>query len=274
MMKQRLITVFAICAALLQGLALAETIPPKGAVDPRVRVVAYNADDVVKLQGFVGYQIHLQWASGEEFVSLGSGDTGGFDIGTEKNHFFIKPKQERVGTNLTVLTNRRAYQFDYSVAKAPPNAAALKNMVYSVRFIYPQDEARLAAAELERQRTESYFVQTQGDRARNSDYWFCGSTSLKPLVAYDDGVSTRIKFAARGEFPAIFVKNEDESESLLNFNVDRDEVVIHRVARRFVLRRGQLVGCVVNKSFDGGSERQNNNTVVPGVHRQTRGVNP
>ena len=101
-------------------------IPPRGTVDPRVRVVAYNPDDVVKLHGYVGYQIHMQWAEGEEFVNLGAGDTGGFDVGAETNHFFIKPKQESVGTNLTVLTNRRAYHFDYTVSKAPPNAAAAR----------------------------------------------------------------------------------------------------------------------------------------------------
>lgn len=256
------------------GAVHAETIPPKGAVDSRVRVVAYNPDDVVRLQGYVGYQIHLQFAEGEEFVSLGSGDVGGFDIGTERNHFFIKPKQERVSTNLTVLTNRRAYQLDYSVAKAPSNPGAVKEMVYSLRFIYPQDEARRAAAELERQRADAQLNQAVVSRPRNDDYWFCGSPSLKPLVAFDDGVQTRLKFPSRAEFPAIFVKNDDGSESLLNFNVDSDEVVIHRVSRKFVLRRGQLVGCIVNQSFEGGGERLNTNTVVPGVQRQTKGVNP
>lgn len=258
----------------MAGTVHSETIPPKGIVDARVRVVAYNPDDVVRLQGYVGYQIHLQFADGEEFVSLGSGDVAGFDIGTERNHFFIKPKQERVSTNLTVLTNRRAYQLDYSVAKVPSKAGAVKDMVYSLRYIYPQDEARRAAAEMERQKAEAQFNQAVVNRPRNDDYWFCGSSSLKPLVAYDDGVQTRLKFPSRAEFPAIFVKNDDGSESLLNFNVDSDEVVIHRVSRKFVLRRGELVGCVVNQSFEGGGERLNTNTVVPGVQRQTKGVNP
>jgi type IV secretion system protein VirB9 len=95
------------------------------------------------------------------------------------------------------------------------------------------------------------------------------------LVAYDDGVQTRLKFPARAEFPAIFVKNDDNTESLLNFNIEGNEdVVIHRVARRFVLRRGNLVGCVVNKSFEGSGEHVNTNTVVPGIRRETKGVAP
>lgn len=277
-MPRRLIAPMVAAVALLTAgdAVFAEMVPPRGVIDPRVRVVPYNPDEVVKLQGFVGYQIHMEWAPGEQFVSLGAGDRGGIHIGTDKNHFFIKPKVESVATNLTVLTNRRAYHFDYSATRAPAGASALKNMIYSIRFVYPQDEARLAAAELERQRTEGRFAQAQLDRPQNKNYWFCGSSSLKPLVAYDDGVQTRLKFPARADYPAIFVKNDDGSESLLNFNIDsdRDEVVIHRVARNFVLRRGQLVGCIVNKSFEGGGERLTNNTVVPGVQRQTRGVNP
>src|SRR4051812_41909574 len=114
----------------------AATVPPMGRVDARIRVVAYNPDDVVTLQGYVGYQIHLQWAEGEEFVNLGSGDNGPFDVGAERNHFFIKPKEAHASTNLTVLTNRRAYHFDYVVSANAPTGAAARRMVYSIRFTY------------------------------------------------------------------------------------------------------------------------------------------
>jgi type IV secretion system protein VirB9 len=268
----RIALAIATVAAAMRG-AGAETIPARGTVDPRVRVVAYNPDDVIRLHGYVGYQIHMQWADGEEFVNLGAGDVGGLDVGAEKNHFFLKPKQEKVGTNLTILTNLRTYHFDYTVSKPPANTLAARDMVYSIRFVYPQDDARRAAAQHALQQTEARMSQAAAG-ARNVDYWYCGAPSLKPISAYDNGVHTRLKFPARGEFPAIFVKNDDNSESLLNFNVEQDEVVIHRVVRRFVLRRGQLVGCVVNQAFEGAGERQRSNTAVPGVHRETRGVNP
>lgn len=271
----------AITVALLVGLvsgmrsAQAELIPPRGAVDARVRVVAYNPEDVVKLHGYVGYQIHIQWAEGEEFENLGSGDNAGINVGVWGNHFFLKPKEVQTRTNITVLTNRRVYHFDYTVTNPPPSRVAMKKMVYSLRFVYPQDEARKAAAELQRLRTEARF-RAQGIGRKNTDYWFCGNKVLQPTSAYDNGVQTRLRFRARSEFPAIFVKNDDNSESLLNFNIDddQDEVVIHRVARRLVLRRGQLVGCVVNRSFEGAAERLKSKTTVPGVDRMTKGVEP
>ena len=70
----------------------------------------------------------------------------------------------------------------------------------------------------------------------------------------------------------MYVKNDDESESLVNFTVDNDEVVIHRVARSFVLRRGKLVACIQNRSFDGGGQRLETQTLVPGGERVTKGV--
>jgi type IV secretion system protein VirB9 len=66
----------------------------------------------------------------------------------------------------------------------------------------------------------------------------------------------------------LFVLNEDGSESLLNFTVEDGEIVVHRVARRFVVRRGRLVGCVVNKAFDGGGERLESGTLAPDVMRE------
>lgn len=271
---------FPLLIGLAVGMALAApsahtaTVPPVGKTDARVRVVAYNPDDVVALHGYVGYQIHLQFAEGEEFVNLGSGDNGAFDVGAERNHFFIKPKEARASTNLTVLTNRRAYHFDYVVSTPAPAGVAPRRMVYSLRFIYPQDEARAAAADQERRLTETRLNEWAASRPRNTNYWFCGSESLKPVSAYDDGVQTRLRFHPRSDFPAMFVQNDDGSESLLNFNVEEDEVVVHRVAHRLVLRRGQLVGCIVNQAFSVGGSRMPPRTSELGVQRITTGDEP
>ena len=109
---------------------------------------------------------------------------------------------------------------------------------------------------------------------RNIDYWYCGEPSLQPTAASDDGVHTRLTFAAKAEQPAIFVLNEDGSESLLNFSMDEGDVIVHRVARRLILRRGQLAGCVVNKGFAGSGERLKSHTVSEEVERLTPGARP
>jgi len=251
----------------------AELTPARGLVDPRVRVVAYDPEQVIKLHGFVGYQIHFQFAEGETFVNLAAGDNKALDVGYEANHLVLKPLAEKVATNITVLTNRRVYQFDYSASAEHPDLER-QDVIYSLRFIYPEEEARKAAEQLEQQRTNLKLASADEDphRLRNTNYWGCGAAAIRPETAYDDGVQTRLRFAAHAEFPTMYVRNDDDSESLLNFTVDNDEVVIHRVARSFVLRRGQLVACIQNRSFDGGGQRLQTQTLVPGVERVTKGV--
>jgi type IV secretion system protein VirB9 len=274
-MKRRTEAILTACAlwALASNRVYAELTPARGLVDPRVRVVAYDPEQVIKLHGFVGYQIHFQFAEGETFVNLAAGDNKALDVGYEANHLVLKPLAEKVATNITVITNRRVYQFDYSASTDRPDPNR-EDVIYSLRFIYPQDEARKAAEVLEQQRMELKLASADQDphRSRNTNYWGCGAAAIRPEIAYDDGVQTRLKFPAHAEFPSLYVKNDDESESLVNFTVDHDEVVIHRVARSFVLRRGKLVACIQNRSFDGGGQRLESQTLVPGVERITKGV--
>ena len=87
--------------------------------------------------------------------------------------------------------------------------------------------------------------------------------------------STRLTFAANADLPAVFVsKCQDDSESLLNFSIDAGDVVIHRVAPRFILRRGKLTGCVVNRGYAGGGKRLESGTVDPNVERKIQGGVP
>jgi type IV secretion system protein VirB9 len=274
-MKYSIWTTFTACAlcAIASTRVYAELSPARGLVDPRVRVVAYDPEQVIKLHGFVGYQIHFQFAEGETFVNLAAGDNRALDVGYEANHLVLKPLAEKVATNITVITNRRVYQFDYSASAERPDPDR-RDVIYSLRFIYPQDEARKAQEELEQQHANLKLASADQDphRPRNTNYWGCGASAIRPEMAYDDGVQTRLRFAAHSEFPTMYVKNDDDSESLVNFTVDNDEVVIHRVARSFVLRRGKLVACIQNRSFDGGGERLKSETLVPGVERVTKGV--
>ena len=265
-----LLACLAALAIALQEGSRAEVLPKRGATDSRIRVVAYDPDNVVRLRGYVGYQIALQFAAGEEFVRLGAGDSDMLEVGKERNFVFLKPKVAHSATNLTLLTTQRHYHFDYAAVNRAPNPKQ-EDVIYALRFTYPEEEAARAAAARERARLEGRLAQGAASRPRNEDYWFCGSAALKPVSAYDDGVHTHLRFGARAEMPAIFLKNADASESLLNFHIQDDEVVIHRVAPKFVLRRGELVGCVVNKGYDGGGTRLDTGTTSPEVRRALRG---
>jgi type IV secretion system protein VirB9 len=247
--------------------AHAESVPARGAVDARVRAVTYNAEEVYRLSGYVGYQLEFEFAEGERFVGLAAGDVKGLSFESESNHLFLKPTAAGVLTNLTILTTRHHYRVDYAVLAGRPDLYH-GDVIYAVRFLYPEDLAHADQSVVDASRIAADL----GTPAAivNWDYWYCGAATLRPVAAYDDGLQTHLRFADASELPALFVRNEDGSESLTNFTVTAQEVIVHRVAHQLILRRGHLVACLVNKSFGGAQQHAPGGTISPQVRRATR----
>lgn len=241
-----------------------------GASDRRIRTLLYDPAQVVRLRAWVGYHIDLEFEPGESFLMLGGGDLEGITYGAYGNHLVIKPKASSVHTNLTVITSRRTYIFDYGVLDGIPDPDA-DDLVYSLRFTYPAISSGPSADQVAQE-----LKHANEGRPPNDNYWFCGDVSLQPVAASDDGVHTRVRFSPRAEIPAFFIRNDDGTESLLNYSVDLagGDVIIHRTARRIILRRGKLTGCVVNQSYFGASERLESGTVSPQVKRTSPEVRP
>lgn len=258
----------ALVAVLLAPGSFAGTLPERAALDSRIRVAPYVADEVYRLRGFVGYQIDLEFEPGESFVGLGAGDLESLTFAAQANHLFLKPRAAGVDTNLTVLTSRRSYHFDYSASAHRPDPD-VDDIIYVLRFTYPPPpaSAKESGAALARA------LESTG-APRNLDYWYRGSPELKPIAASDDGVQTRLGFGSLQELPAIFLGNDDGSESLVNFTVEGADVVVHRVSRRLILRRGKLAGCIVNAAFGGAGGHAASGTVTPAVERLTRSPHP
>jgi type IV secretion system protein VirB9 len=269
---QHRVAIAVTCTALILAvgsvICLAEVVPGTAGPDSRIRVADYDPGQVYILRGRVGYQIDLQFDPEESFVGLAAGDIEGLSFVAQGSHLFLKPRAAGVVTNLTVLTSRRQYQFDYS-AQSTGRTASVPTM-YVVRFRYPNSAQAAVVARNADRDLERHLGEASGRRAHNTDYWFCGTDLLRPAAAWDDGVQTHLLFGQRSEQPAIFVRNDDGSESLLNFSIESGEVVIHRIARRLILRRGALTACIVNKGFSGTGERLPSGTVAPDVRRASR----
>lgn len=246
----------------------AETVPARGFPDGRIRTAAYDANQVYRIQGYVGFEIDLQFEQGESFVGMGAGDIDALSFVSQDNHLFIKPKAAHVNTNLTVLTTRRPYQFAYTASPLRSDMTD-PDVIFAVHFSYAPNGQDAIADGVNRM-----FQQSGSERARNVDYWYCGSPTIQPTAASDDGIHTRLRFAAKSEQPAIFVQNDDGSESLLNFSMDAGDVIIHRVVRQLIIRRGRLTGKIINKSFTGAGERLESGTVSSGVERIGEGRRP
>lgn len=266
------VAIGALMGVFLSTWVRAEMTPEPGATDARVRTVVYDAAQVYRLQGYAGYAIDLEFGTAEVFEGLGAGDIEGVSFVAQGNHVFLKPKAARVATNLTLLTNRHTYQFDYTVSSKKPDPA-VDDIIYSLAFQYPKEAADELAAAAEAKRLSAALV-VPPVRTQNRAYEFCGPRDLRPTAAWDDGVETYLVFPPRVDFPAPFVRNDDGTESLVNFTVENDAIVLHRISRTFVLRRGKLAGCIVNEGYAGGGVSLPSGTVAPDVQRVNLGSAP
>jgi type IV secretion system protein VirB9 len=261
-----------LAAIILAPLASGETLPTKGLTDVRIRTALYSPDEVYRLYGFVGYHLDLEFEAGETFTSLSGGDLGALTYSAHDNVLTLKPKVPRSEMNLAVSTSKRRYYFEYSASAQAPSLS--DSAMYAVRFTYPASHPTSADGLTPEERVRQELARASSGRPHNVDYWFCGNSSVMPIAASDDGIHTRLTFAPKRELPALFVKNDDGSESLLNFSVEEGDVIIHRVAARFLVRRGKLTGCIVNKGFAGSGERLESGTVAPDVIRDRKEVRP
>lgn len=259
-----------VAATLLQAAtahAVAPTVPAKG--DSRIRFVDYDAANVVQIVAQYGRQTFVKFAEDEKIEDLGGGDTKAWDIGVTQrpNSFFIKPKALSPNTNITVVTNKRHYNFDLQLEKKKvPN-------VYMVWFRYPDDDAKATASIDRTKHVNQQLEQGAATLAQNRAYTVQGASSISPMEAYDDGSFTYLRFAPRANMPAVYYVDEDGTEKLVNFNVKDDVLVVHRVAPKLVLRRGDtLVACIFNEAFDQVGVKRATNTKSPAVERVIKGA--
>lgn len=104
--------------------------------DSRIKTYIYSPNEVYLLVLHHGFQTHIEFDKGETIDTMTMGDTYAWKITPLENRLFIKPMEKNVRTNMTIITNKRTYQFDL-VAKELEEGEE-KDLVYVVRFYYPK----------------------------------------------------------------------------------------------------------------------------------------
>ena len=211
--------------------------PHPGAGDPRIHEVLYDPSEVVELHGVLGFQLSLEFDPSERIENVAIGDSLGWQVTPNRkaNLLFLKPMSQRPDTNMTVITNLRRYNFELSVR----SRKGAKAIPFSVRFIYPPPVFAVVAPP----------PPPLPPQDRNHAYSFQGSTKTLPDRMFDDGEATYFTFPAQNDLPAIFAVEPDGAESVVNSHMRDGYIVIDRIARGFVLRRGSEVTHVFNDGY-------------------------
>ena len=271
--------VAALSAALSVGAVYAAESPAPALNDPRVRFVDYQPDNVVELHAYYGYVIHLVFDRGETIGKEGVvlGDSGSWEQTHEGNNLWIKPKADDATTNMSVLTDRRSYEFSLH-ASEPPKKVGPADAAFVVAFRYPDEVAKLSAAaqaeEQERTEIAAQMAAAQNAPAKNYNYYAEGSADIVPNKAWDDGNFTYLRYLGGRDLPAVFLVNSDGSEALVNSHIAGDTIVVHQLAAHFVVRNGGIAACIYNKSYDPSHGGSKTGTITPHVQRGVVGANP
>ena len=242
---RRLAASILIAAALLAGAApaLAALKPQPGPGDPRIHFVEYDPNEVVQVQGVLGYQLMIEFEGDERIENVAIGDALNWQITPNRkaNLIFLKPMQRGPHTNMTVVTNRRRYLFDLTIRDGPMP----KDGLFTLRFIYPAPAAPVVEVAAPAPPPEP----PPPPKDVNHAYTYKGAGDVLPERVFDDGQMTYFRFRAGADYPAIFIIDAAGQEAIVNSFVKQDYVVVDRIARGFVLRRGQTVATLTNEGF-------------------------
>jgi type IV secretion system protein VirB9 len=240
--------------------------------DSRVRQIVYASDTVVRIQAQRGFATHIALDPHEQIQVVAPGDRDGWQVVANRgdHDVYLKPQLAAHDSNLEIRTDKRSYSFDLVVL---PLKAKFGNgdEMYRVTFVYPEEAKAQAHAE-----TDAALVAQrlgQPPMVRNTRYSMQvmpHSDDIAPMGAWDDGRFTYIRIPNNRRIPAIFRVADDGTESVVDRHMEDDVIVVHEVAKRFVLRLGDEVVGIWNDAYDMDGVPPHDGTTVPGVKRVLR----
>lgn len=197
---------------------LAQVQPRPGTGDPRLQLIDYRRDQVVRIAAAPGFLVTVELAPDEQIQTVAVGDSAAWQVSASRggNLLFIKALQSGADTNMTVVTSARFYAFDL--------AAESGGVAYQVRFMYPPSDALNGD------------LPAPGPAAMTGLYQTRGARALRPERISDDGNKTYIQWAPDVALPAVFFLDSDGRETLANGYMRNGIFVLDSIFDRLLFR--------------------------------------
>src|SRR5579872_2412042 len=119
-------------------------VPVPVATDSRIKTFVYSENDVYTLVTHYGFQSNIEFGASEEIDTISVGAGVGWQIVPAGRRLFVRAMATSARTNMTVVTNKHAYQFD--LASVPTPVMPNEELAYVVRFYYPDDKKNTPTA--------------------------------------------------------------------------------------------------------------------------------
>lgn len=258
MKHTRRLSVIAVALCLASSMsAWAEKAPRPAATDARIRFLAYNEFQVYKLVAHYGYTVTIEFGPDEVIETVSAGDTIAWQIVPASRRLFIKPMERDAHTNMVVVTTKYTYNFDLDAVE-PKEGPTVQT--YLVKFRYADAigvvSTGAAAGNVKAagiaSPTRGLIGAPRSPSDFNFDYRLKGDKEIMPTFVFDDGVFTYFQFADKRNqaLPAIFLVDKDGNESVVNYRMEGEYMVVERIGKTYTLRGGESVVCVKNNRQD------------------------
>lgn len=219
----------------------AQAIPaPK---ENRIVRYTYSPDVIFRILSVPNLTTHLELGDDEGVKETPAiGDSAQWLVTGGPRHLFIKPLRYDLETSLTIVTNKRTYQFQLISGKS-----SAAQIFQKVSFHYPDREmevklrkdTEVAAVEAEQVRLADQVIAPNIDPATlDFNYDIAGDASFKPNAVYTNGKFTFLVMPNTQDSPAVFLLDEQDKPSLINYQVKGNVVIVERMAARLLIKLG------------------------------------
>lgn len=199
--------------------AAAQNVPALSEENPRLQSIRYAEGERVLLTALPQSALTVVLEPGEQIQQVVLGAQTGYQIrvSAERDSFAVLPEAGAPETNLTVQTDRRAYEFDLRTGNGLLAA-------YVVTFDFGDDIAFIEQTDLQKPAGPVWTYRLKGDR------------TVRPQMIMDDGTRTWITFGEEQALPAVFAIGANGKEQVVNGYMRGSDYVIDRVHTELVFR--------------------------------------
>jgi type IV secretion system protein VirB9 len=229
--------------------------------DSRIKTLIYDPSEVYAITTHFGYQSNIEFDRNERISTISVGDLVSWQIIPADTHLFIRALSEDAHTNMTVITDRRSYQFD--LFSKPLKSSGSKDLAYVIRFYYPDEYTSGAptpaggmmsggmsgydAAPPPQSPMPSFPAPIDGPGSSNFNYTISGPGEIAPVKIYDDGRTTYFQFASPELRPTINIVDISTGKETPAQTIPQGNMLaVPYVGSRFSVRANGKVVCVFN----------------------------
>lgn len=157
-------------------------------IDSRIKTFIYSENEIFPVVLHYGYQTAIEFGKDETIQTYSVGNQFVWQFSAVGRTLFIRPLEENIVTNMTVITNKRRYYFElYSKMVSTVND---EEMSYVVRFFYPDSERVKVKSAIQEKTSE----EIPTIKPYNFQYEIRGSNKNVISVVFDNGINTFFKF--------------------------------------------------------------------------------